>query len=173
MTATFQPVAPAISIRHATVDDVPILLKAIVALAEHADDADEVACTEDDLRRFGFGENPAFEAIVAEVGGTFAGMCLFFPIFSSWFGRPGVFVQDLFVEERYRGLGLGERLLRHVAGLSRDRGGVYMRLSVDENNGRARDFYERLGLAWSHDQRSYIASGQIFAALGETGGARK
>ena len=72
---------------------------------------------------YGFGEQPAFDALIAEVDGDFAGMCLFFPSFSTWRGRPGVYVQDLFVEERFRGAGVGVALLRGTAALSRARGG--------------------------------------------------
>ncbi|MBT1158952.1 GNAT family N-acetyltransferase [Aminobacter anthyllidis] len=165
--------AQTVTIRPATSDDAPLLMRAIIGLAAHVGEADGVACTEDDLRRFGFGENPAFEAVIAAVDGTFAGMCLFFPVFSTWYGRPGVFVQDLFVDRQFRSLGIGERLLRHVAGLCRDKGGVYMRLAVDDDNARAHPFYTRLGFAWTSDQRSYIASGQTFAALSETTGGPK
>lgn len=160
-------------IRPATADDSPSLMMAIIGLAEHVGDAGGVACTEDDIRRFGFGENPAFAAVIAEVDGVFTGMCLFFPVFSTWYGRPGVFVQDLFVDRQFRSLGIGEQLLRHVAKLSRDKGGVYMRLAVDDDNARAHPFYTRLGFAWTSDQRSYIASGQTFAALSETTGKPK
>jgi ribosomal protein S18 acetylase RimI-like enzyme len=162
-----------VAIRPATADDSPSLMKAIIGLAEHVGDAGGVACTEDDIRRFGFGENPAFAAVIAEVDGTFAGMCLFFPVFSTWYGRPGVFVQDLFVDRQFRSLGIGEQLLRHVAKLSRDKGGVYMRLAVDDDNTRAHPFYTKLGFAWTSDQRSYIASGQTFSALSETTGKPK
>lgn len=103
--------------------------------------------------------------MIAEADGAFAGMCLFFSVYSTWIGRPGVFVQDLFVGDRFRSLGIGERLLRHVAGLSREKGGAYMRLSVIENNRRAQDFYRRLGLDWSSDERSYIARDASFDAL--------
>ncbi|MBA8906348.1 MULTISPECIES: GNAT family N-acetyltransferase [Aminobacter] len=160
----------AILIRPATTDDSPLLMKAIIGLAAHVGEADGIACTEDDIRRFGFGEKPAFEAVIAEIDGAFAGMCLFFPIFSTWYGRPGVFVQDLFVDQQFRSFGIGERLLRHVARLCRDRGGVYIRLAVDEDNARAHPFYTRLGFAWTKDQRSYIAGGPTFQALSQTTG---
>lgn len=157
------------AIRPATSDDAALLMKAILGLAEHVGEPGGVACTEDDLRRYGFGDDPAFEAVIAEVDGAFVGMCLFFPIFSSWYGRPGVFVQDLFVDRHFRSLGIGEQLLRHVARLSRHQGGVYMRLAVDERNQRAHPFYTGLGFAWTSDQRSYIASGEAFAGLSEAG----
>lgn len=164
--------ASAVSIRPATADDAPLLMNAIVGLAEHIGEADGVACTEADLRQFGFGDNPAFEAVIAEADQEFVGMCLFFPIFSTWYGRPGVFVQDLYVDQHFRSLGIGELLLRHVARLSREKGGVYMRLAVDEHNERAHPFYTGLGFAWTHDQRSYIAGGRTFAALCEATGER-
>lgn len=163
---------PTVTIRPATSNDVPLLMKAIVDLAEHIGQADLI-CTEENLKHFGFGEKPAFEAVIAEADGAFAGMCLFFPIFSSWYGRPGVFVQDLFVDEDFRNLGIGEQLLRHVAKVSRSKGSVYMRLSVDEANPRAQDFYERLGFEWTSDQRSYIAEERTFTALSEASGEPK
>jgi len=170
---TTRPEPAGITIRPATADDSPLLMRAIIGLADHVGEADGVACTEDDIRHFGFGENPAFEAVIAEVDEAFAGMCLFFPIFSTWYGRPGVFVQDLFVDGQFRSLGIGERLLRHVARLCQDRGGVYMRLAVDDDNARAHPFYTRLGFASTNDQRSYIASGPTFQALSETTGKPK
>ena len=54
--------------------------------------------TSEDIRRFGFGDDPAFETLIAEIDGRFAGCCLFFPSFSTWIGRPGVYVQDLYVD---------------------------------------------------------------------------
>lgn len=152
-------------IRAATAEDAPRLHAAILSIAEQVGTANQVRSTAEDLRHFGFGGEPAFEAVVAEVESAFAGMCLFFPVFSTWIGRPGVFVQDLFVHDGFRSLGLGERLLRHVAEYSRERGARYMCLSVAEDNRRAQEFYSRLGLAWSNDERSFIARGPAFEAL--------
>lgn len=160
---------PAVTIRVATVADVPQLHRAIRAIAEHTGNTAQVTSTEADLVRFGFeGDPAAFEAAIAEVDGAFAGMCLFFPIFSTWLGRPGVYVQDIYVADEFRNRGIGELLLRHVARQSRDMGGAYMRLSVDEENRGAQEFYLRLGLAWSHDERSFIARGASFDALSRT-----
>ncbi len=156
---------PTVTIRAATAADAPLLMRGIKGIAALLGELDEVACSEEDLQRFGFGERPAFEASIAEADGRFAGMCLFFPIFSTYFGRPGVFVQDLYVEETFRGAGIGETLLRHVARLSHERGGVYMRLAVAEQNDRAQEFYRRLGLDWSREERSFISYGAPFAAL--------
>lgn len=154
-----------IVIRTATADDAPLLMRGLRGIAEHLGEIDKLVCTEADLRAHGFGPRPAFEAAIAETRRAYAGMVLFFPIFSTWYGRPGLFVQDLYVEPAFRSTGIGERLLRHVAQLCSQRGGVYLRLSVDENNSRAHDFYLDLGLVHSHEQRSYIAEGKAFAAL--------
>ena len=152
-------------IRAAIVDDAPLLMRGLRGIAEHLGESSELVCTEADLRAHGFGPRPAFEAAIAEIDGTFAGMSVFFPIFSTWYGKPGMFVQDLYVEPAFRSQGVGECLLRHLARHCQTRGGVYLRLSVDEGNRRAHDFYLGLGLIHSHDQRSYIAQGTAFAAL--------
>ena len=111
-------------IRAATPEDVEALHRAIASLGEFVGASHRIECTPDDLRRNGFGPNAAFEALIAEIGGEFAGMCIYFRSFSTWLGRPGVYVQDIFVEERFRGAGVGEGLLRRVAELTRRRGGV-------------------------------------------------
>jgi ribosomal protein S18 acetylase RimI-like enzyme len=161
--------ADPITIRMAVATDVPVLHRAIRAIAEHTGKKSEVTSTEADLLRFGFGDRPAFEAIIAEVDDAFAGMCLFFSVFSTWLGRPGVYVQDLYVADEFRSFGVGERLLRHVAGLSNAEGGAYMRLSVNAENRRAQGFYSRLGLVLSSDEQSFIARGASFEALSGTG----
>ena len=73
-------------------------------------------------------------------------MCLFFPIYSTWRGRPGAYVQDLFVAETRRGMKIGEKLLRHLARAVRDQGGVYIELQVDAGNAKAQRFYQRIGM---------------------------
>ena len=99
--------------------------------------------------------------------GEFAGLCLHFPIFSTWMGRPGVYVQDLYVEDRFRGRRIGERLLRRVARQCRKAGGVYLRLSVDTDNATAKAFYERLGIAWSSYEQTQKIVGDAFFAFAD------
>jgi ribosomal protein S18 acetylase RimI-like enzyme len=124
-----------------------------------------VSSTVDDFRRYGFGPYPAFTSLIAEVDGVFAGLALFFPIFSTWLGKPGVYVQDLYVDETFRGRGVGEVLLRHAAAWSAARGGVYLRLAVDRHNVAAQRFYERLGIGWIEADRDHGAYGDDFARL--------
>jgi ribosomal protein S18 acetylase RimI-like enzyme len=82
-------------------------------------------------------------------------------------GRPGVYVQDLFVESRFRGLKIGERLLRRVAALSKVQGGVYLRLSVDAGNHAAQAFYKRLGIEHASAERVHRIAGEAFFALAD------
>ncbi|THF54762.1 GNAT family N-acetyltransferase [Mesorhizobium composti] len=102
--------------------------------------------TPDDIRRDGFGRHARFHTLIAEIDSSFAGMCLYFPIYSTWRGQPGAYVQDLFVNKDFRGLRIGERLLRHLARAVRDQGGGYIELQVDAGNVRAQRFYQRIGM---------------------------
>ncbi|MGT2469129.1 hypothetical protein ACVOMV_38105 [Mesorhizobium atlanticum] len=77
-------------------------------LGTHIGAHQEITSTPDDLRRYGFGASPAFSTLIAEVGGSSPGLSPAFPIFSTWRGRPGVYVQDLYVEDRFRGRRVGE-----------------------------------------------------------------
>jgi ribosomal protein S18 acetylase RimI-like enzyme len=156
-------------IRPATIDDAESIHAAIVGIAEAVGEQHKVKSTPDDIRRFGFGQTPAFEALIAEVEGVFAGLCLFFPSFSTWQGRPGAYVQDLFVAKDFRGLGVGEKLLKQLAAVTRARGGRYIRLSVNTGNLRAQAFYQRLGLRLSDAEQIYAAYREDFDALADAG----
>ena len=113
------------------------------------------------------GQIVAKQLWIAEVDGVFAGLCLHFPIFSTWMGRPGVYVQDLYVEDRFRGKRIGEGLLRRVARECRRDGGVYLRLSVDTDNEIAKAFYERLGIGWSSYEQTQKIIGEAFFAFAD------
>jgi ribosomal protein S18 acetylase RimI-like enzyme len=154
-----------VRIRAGRPDDVARIHKAIMALAGHVGAPHQVTSTPDDLLRHAFGDTPLLSAEVAEVGGEFAGMCLHFLIFSTWMGRPGVFVQDIYVEPEFRGLKVGEALLRHVARRCRARGGSYLRLSVDVDNVGAQAFYNRLGIMRSEYEQIHRIMGGDFLAF--------
>ncbi len=164
MTTT-QSLTTDIRIRTGEIGDADTIHRAILAMGRGLDMAGKVTCTAEDYRRFGFGHDAAFGSLIAEVDGVFAGLCLFFPIFSTWRGRPGVFVQDLYVDDRFRGLGIAEGLLREVAAWSKARGGDYLRLEVDVENVAAQRLYERLGITWQTKDRAHAAYGEAFAAL--------
>ncbi len=156
---------PKLTVRFATADDVETIHRAMIGIATIMGEREKVVSTPDDIRRFGFGQKPAFEALIAEVGGQCAGVCVFFASFSTYRGEPGVYVQDLFVEPAMRGSGVGARLLQRLAAVARERGGGYIRLSVDIRNAGAQAFYTRLGIKKSESEQIHAAYDGDFDAL--------
>ncbi|MBP1860611.1 GNAT family N-acetyltransferase [Rhizobium herbae] len=154
-----------LNIRLATSKDAQLIHAGLLTIARHLGSEGKVTSTPEDLRKHGFGAQPAFAVLIAEIGGGFAGMCLFFPSFSTWRGQKGAYVQDIVVEEQFRGAGVGVALLRRTAAHVRAEGGTYLRLSVDAKNVSAQHFYERMGLAWSEEERIHAAYGDAFEAL--------
>jgi ribosomal protein S18 acetylase RimI-like enzyme len=170
MVTKLRPQLPAISIRAATPDDAAVIHGAILKMGEHLGIAHKIDSTPDDLGCNGLAPGRAFEGMVAEIDGEFAGMCLFFPSFSTWLGRPGVYVQDIFVEQRFRGLKIGERLIREVAALTRGRGATFLRLAVDTDNVAAQAFYEKLGISHYTADQIHAAYGDAFQVLADGDG---
>lgn len=154
-----------VTIRRAVETDAATIHGMIIELAAAIGMTEKVASRIEDIRDKGFGADPAFEALIAERDGAAVGLCLFFESFSSWDGRRGVYVQDIYVSDTARGFGLGRRLLAKAAAISRARGGSYLRLSVEVENDRAQAFYQRVGLVWSATERIYQARGEDFTAL--------
>lgn len=132
-------------IRNATVDDVPDILRLIRGLAEYEKLEHMVVATEERLRESLFGERPMAEAVLAQVDGHAAGLAVFFHNYSTFRGRAGVYLEDLFVEPAHRGKGLGKALLLHVARLAAARGCERMEWSVLDWNTPAIEFYRSLG----------------------------
>jgi GNAT superfamily N-acetyltransferase len=135
-----------IAIRFATAEDCPLLLRLIRELAAYEKAPDAVVASEEDLRRHGFGPDPQFEAILAFLDGEPAGAALFHARFSTWLGRPGMYLEDLYVSEQARGHGVGRRLMARLAGIAVERGWGRIDFQVLEWN-PARGFYHRLGMA--------------------------
>lgn len=156
-----------ITIRPAVADDAATIHAALKTMAIDMGAEAKFVSTVEDLRRHGFGKTPAFEVLIAEVGAAFAGLCLSFPSFSTWMGAPGLYVQDLFVADAFRGRRIGERLLRAAAQRGQARGADYMRLSVDVQNVRAQAVYERLGICHSPDEQIHMIKGADFDAFAE------
>jgi GNAT superfamily N-acetyltransferase len=143
-----------ITIRFATAEDVGLLLRLIRELAIFERAPEAVVATEADLLRDGFGEEPQFEAILAFRDGKPAGVALFHSRFSNWLGRPGLYLEDLYVVERARGHGVGRRLLARLAAIALERGWGRIDFQVLDWN-PAREFYERLGLGQVGDWLRY------------------
>ncbi len=154
-------------VRRAVDADAENIYSAIQGIAEAVGERHKVKSTLADIRRHGFGPAPSFAVLIAEIDGRFAGCCLYFPSFSTWFGKPGVYVQDFYVRDEFRGRGVGERLLQRLASLTRESGGCYIRLSVDKQNHRAQAFYTRCGLPLSDSEQIHAARGGDFDKLAD------
>jgi ribosomal protein S18 acetylase RimI-like enzyme len=156
-----------IVIRSALPSDAEAIHAALIGIGETVGEVHKIKSTPADLRRDGFGPNAHFHTLIAEIDSRFAGMCLYFPIYSTWMGRPGAYVQDLFVAEKFRGLKIGERLLRTLARTVRDQGGAYIELAVDTGNFAAQRFYERVGITHRSDDHIHRITGEAFFAFAE------
>ncbi len=133
------------AIRPATAADVPIILELIRALATYERAPNDVTATEDGLSKVLFGEKPAAEVLLAFENETAVGFAVFFHNFSTWLGRPGLYLEDLFVRPEDRGKGYGRALLIHLAKIARDRGCGRMEWAVLDWNEPAIQFYHKLG----------------------------
>jgi len=132
-------------IRRATENDAAQIVNFIRALAIFEKEAVErVRITEAEVRRDGFGSDRQFEVLIAEVDRKAVGFALFFPNYSTWEGKPGLYIEDIFVDESMRGTGLGRKLIVAVAKIAKSRGCARIDLAVLNWN-PARGFYHRLG----------------------------
>lgn len=135
-----------LKIRAAVAADVPVIVSLIHALAEYEKAAPgAVSLTEDLLRDALFGSRPAVEARVALWGGEVAGYALFFHNFSSWRGKRGLFLEDLFVRPELRGRGIGKALFEEIRNIARDRNCYRIEWIVIDWNQPAIDFYKSQG----------------------------
>jgi GNAT superfamily N-acetyltransferase len=134
-------------LRAATVDDVPLILRGIRALAEYERLAHECVATEALLRDTLFGANPVADVVLALHGDTPAGYALWFRSYSTFLARPGIYLEDLFVYPAFRGRGLGRALLVQLARLAVERGYGRMEWAVLDWNENAMRFYRSLGAA--------------------------
>lgn len=156
-----------ITIRPAIAADAPAIHAMIQSLATGLGMAGQVSSKPQDFLQHGFGESPAFEALIAEQDGQPRGLSLYFFSFSSWAGKRGVYLQDIFVDARARGTGLGKRLLAETARRAAQRGAEFMRLAVDQDNQAARDFYRNAGMIHAERDCIYKAWNEAFVALQE------
>ena len=134
-----------VTIRPATVDDVPLIAQLIRELAEYERLADAAVATEDGLREQLFGERPAAEVLVAEADGEPVGFALFFHTFSTFLGKRGLYLEDLFVRPDFRGLGLGKHLMAALARIAVRRDCGRFEWSVLDWNAPSIAFYRKLG----------------------------
>lgn len=136
---------PGLFLRFAQETDVGLILDLVRALAEFEKLADEVVTDADTLRRSLFEGRRVAEVLIAEYGGAPAGFALFFHNFSTFLGKPGIFLEDLYIKPEFRGKGIGRQVLTYLARLAVERGCGRLEWAVLSWNERAIAFYKRLG----------------------------
>jgi GNAT superfamily N-acetyltransferase len=136
---------PKFSIRAATVDDIPLVLRFIKELADYEKLPHEVTATEEILRRNLFTERKTAEVLLAREGENYIGFALFFQNFSSFLGKPGIYLEDVFIKPEFRGRGYGKALMVHIARLAQERDCGRFEWSVLDWNKPSLDFYRSLG----------------------------
>jgi GNAT superfamily N-acetyltransferase len=155
-------------IRSANIDDCGLLRTMIRELAEFECLLEFVTIREEDLARDGFGENPRFRALIAEWDGQAAGYAVFFGYYSTWAGRA-LYLEDLFVREKFRGKGIGKALLAAVAHIAVEEGCYGMHWEVLDWNQKAIELYEALGAEFPDQWRRVMLSGEELRKLAESG----
>lgn len=161
----------AITIRTATPADAPTILAFIRALAEYERAPDAVMATEQDLLRDGFGDQPYYSCLIAEQNGVPAGFAFYFYDYSTWLGRPGIYLEDLFVHPQFRGLGIGKALLQRVAAIAVEKGCARLKWQVLDWNTPAIDFYSSMGAEFMDEWRTVRLSGEPLSRLAIGAGA--
>ena len=168
----------ATTIRPATPADAATMLRLIHALAVYEREPDAVRATEEDLLRHGFGENPYYQCLIAEHDGEPVGFALYFYDYSTWLGRPGLYLEDLFVDPPSRGLGIGKALLQRLAAIALEKGCARLKWEVLDWNQPAIDFYAAMGAEFMDSWRNVRVSGDALRRLAggpeadETAGAQ-
>jgi GNAT superfamily N-acetyltransferase len=156
----------AITIRDARRDDVPLILRFIRELADYERLTHEVVATEDALAATLFGAQPGAEVLIARLDDAPAGFALFFPNYSTFLARPGIYLEDLYVTPSLRGRGVGLALLAAVARRAVERGCGRLEWSVLDWNEPALGFYRKLGAQPMAEWTVQRLTGDALSALG-------
>ncbi|MDC0151956.1 GNAT family N-acetyltransferase [Deltaproteobacteria bacterium] len=154
-------------IRQAEEEDVPEILELIKALAEFENLSKEVVATEELLKITLFGINSPAEVQIAYDKNNTLGFALYFRSFSTFLGRPGIYLEDLYVRENARGKGVGEALLRRLAQRTREIGGGRLEWAVLNWNEPAIGFYQKMGAAPLDEWTTYRVTGKNLQELAE------
>ena len=157
-----------VSIRPATPSDTALILRFIRELAVYEKLEHAVVATEQDIERALFGEQPHAEVVIAEEGDQPAGFALYFQTFSTFRGRPGLYLEDLYVTPASRGKGYGRALLAHLAQIAVARGCARFEWSVLDWNEPAIGFYKSLGAVPMDEWTVYRLTGDALSALGSS-----
>jgi GNAT superfamily N-acetyltransferase len=162
MSATFQ-------IRSTTESDLPVILSLIRDLATYEREPDAVVATEEGLREVLFGPKPSAEVLLALENAEPVGFAVYFYNFSTWLGRPGLYLEDLFVRPEKRGKGYGRALLQRLAQIAKDRGCGRMEWAVLDWNDPAIQFYRKLGAEPMNEWTVFRLTAEGIAKLAASG----
>ncbi|MDP2696781.1 GNAT family N-acetyltransferase [Thalassospira sp.] len=163
------PVTPTPTIRPANRNDATDIHRMLVAIARATGHDSKITSTADDIARDGFGPRPAFQALIGEQDGRAVALCLYFASYSTFRGKPGIYVQDLYVDPDLRGSGFAQRLLARAVARAHADGCAYLRLSVDARNAAGQKFYVKTGMRAADEERIFVLDGNAFMALARTG----
>jgi GNAT superfamily N-acetyltransferase len=158
-----------VHLRPATEADTALVFDFIRKLAEYGDISDEVSATEADVRAALFGPHHVAEVLLAYVGTRPAGFALYCYSFASFLGKPGIYIEDFFVEQAFRNRGIGKTLLVHLAQLGRQRGCGRLEWSVLNWNERAMEFYQDFGAVPMDEWTTFRLTGDALENLASQG----
>jgi GNAT superfamily N-acetyltransferase len=160
-------------IRRAGIDDVTEILALIYELALYEKAPDEAKATREQIIESFFSDDPKVFCDIVEVDGAVAGFAIWFLNYSTWQGKHGIYLEDLFIRPQYRGKGYGKALLKHLAQICEDRGYGRFQWWVLDWNEPAIEFYKSLGAIAMDEWTVYRVSGQALAQLAQSDGAKE
>ena len=160
---------PRVSIRPASPTDVPLILQLIEELAEYERAPESARATPADLHDALFATRPACECVIGEIDGVAHGFALFFHNFSTWEGKRGIYLEDLFVRPASRGVGLGKALFTHVARIALERGCPRFEWAVLDWNTPAIEFYQARGARAMDEWTVYRLEGDALRSAARAG----
>lgn len=158
-----------LTLRPATRDDVPLILELIRELAQYEREPSAAIATAEDLLRDGFGDKPLYFVTLAHWDGVPAGFSFWFLNYSTWLGKPGLYLEDLFVRPPFRKQGIGKALLVELARIAVEKGCGRFQWQVLDWNTPAIDFYERLGAKGMKEWITMRVEGDALARLARGG----
>jgi GNAT superfamily N-acetyltransferase len=155
-------------VRTAVEDDVPLILQFIRKLAQYERLSHEMVATEEMLRGTLFGGKRTAEVIIGEYRRSPVGFAIYFHNYSTFLGRPGIYIEDLYVDEEHRGHGFGFALFQHIVGLAKERKCGRLEWAVLDWNDPAIQFYKKLGAVAMSDWTVYRLTGEALDRLAQT-----
>ncbi len=154
-----------LTLRTATPNDAALIVDFVKKLADYEKEPDAAVLTEADVLRDGFGDRPFFGCVLAEWNGNPAGFALYFFNYSTWQGKPGLYLEDLFVLPEFRKLGIGKALLKEMARVAASNGCGRLVWQVLDWNTPSIRFYESLGARWRKEWLTYRLEGDALIRL--------